>query len=245
MEKRLVRITVLAAVLFFGVASGWAFALDSGLPDAAVLSKLVNKKPGYSPYAGRDFPTRPFFGDTHVHTATSFDAGAFGTTLGPRDAYRFARGPKKSGKTTLAAMIVIYVIVVLGGRFGEGYCIANDHEQSLGRVFQQIQRIIKASPHLNQSAKILSSKIEFFATGATITALASDYAGAAGANPTIVVFDELWGYVSESSHRLWDEMVPVPTRKISMRLTVTYAGFSGESDLLWNLYQRGLQGEAA
>jgi hypothetical protein len=27
-----------------------------------------------------------------VHTATSFDAGAFGTTLGPGDAYRFARG---------------------------------------------------------------------------------------------------------------------------------------------------------
>ena len=49
-------------------------------------------KPPYSPYAGRDYPTRPFFGDTHLHTAFSFDAGAFGSRLGPRDAYRFARG---------------------------------------------------------------------------------------------------------------------------------------------------------
>ena len=44
------------------------------------------------PYAGRNFPTRPLFGDTHLHTAASFDAGAFGARLGPRDALRFARG---------------------------------------------------------------------------------------------------------------------------------------------------------
>jgi hypothetical protein len=50
----------------------------------------------------------------------------------------------------------------------------------------------------------------------------------------------LWGYVSERSRRLWDEMVPPPTRKIACRLTVTYAGFSGESVLLEELYKRGL-----
>ena len=46
----------------------------------------------YSPYAGRNFPTRVFFGDTHVHTGASMDAGAFGARLGPEEAYRFARG---------------------------------------------------------------------------------------------------------------------------------------------------------
>ncbi len=83
--------TALAFLLTVGFAIP-AMAQDAGQPDAAALAKVANKKPGYSPNAGRDFPTRPFFGDTHVHTATSFDAGAFGTTLGPRDAYRFARG---------------------------------------------------------------------------------------------------------------------------------------------------------
>jgi phage terminase large subunit-like protein len=86
----------------------------------------------------------------------------------------------------------------------------------------------------------LSDKIEFPLNGATITALASDYAGAAGANPTISTFDELWGYTSERSRRLWDEMVPPPTRKIACRLTTTYAGFEGESVLLEELYKRGL-----
>jgi hypothetical protein len=83
------------------------------------------------------------------------------------------------------------------------------------------------------------NKITFPATGATITAIASDYAGAAGANLTISCFDELWGYTSERSNRLWDEMIP-PTRKIALRLTTTYAGFTGESELLEKLYARGL-----
>lgn len=65
---------------------------DIGTLDKTSADKVFAAKPLYSPYAGRNFPTRPFFGDTHLHTAVSFDAGAFGARLGPRDAYRFARG---------------------------------------------------------------------------------------------------------------------------------------------------------
>ena len=50
------------------------------------------KAPGYSPYAGRNFPTRVYWGDSHTHTNLSIDARAFGVTLGPEEAYRFARG---------------------------------------------------------------------------------------------------------------------------------------------------------
>jgi hypothetical protein len=150
--------------------------------------------------------------------------------------------PKKSGKTATAAMAVIYVVVVLGGPYAEGIVCANDLEQAQGRVFQAIARIIDASPLLKDSAKVTANRIEFTSTGATIIAIASDYAGAAGANPTIIAFDELWAYTTERSQRLWDELIPVPTRKVSVRLTTTYAGFEGESELLEGLYKRGIAG---
>jgi hypothetical protein len=46
----------------------------------------------YSPYAQRNYPTRAYWGDTHVHTDNSLDARGFGVTLDVADAYRFARG---------------------------------------------------------------------------------------------------------------------------------------------------------
>jgi hypothetical protein len=65
---------------------------DTGQADRATLEKVHPTKAPYSPYTGRNFPTRPLFGDTHLHTSFSMDAGAFGCRLGPRDAYRLARG---------------------------------------------------------------------------------------------------------------------------------------------------------
>ena len=55
----------------------------------------------YSPYAGRNFPTAVFWGDTHVHTGNSLDAGAFGARLLPEDAHRFARGEELTSSTGL------------------------------------------------------------------------------------------------------------------------------------------------
>ena len=53
----------------------------------------------YSPYADRAFPTQVYFGDTHVHTGLSADAGGGGTRLMPRDAYRLARGEQVTSNT--------------------------------------------------------------------------------------------------------------------------------------------------
>lgn len=46
----------------------------------------------YSPYLKEDFPNQVFFGDTHLHTAFSADAGLAMATTTPDDAYRFAKG---------------------------------------------------------------------------------------------------------------------------------------------------------
>jgi len=151
--------------------------------------------------------------------------------------------PKKGGETATTAMAMLYVIIVLAGPYGEGYCCANDFEQAQGRVFAAITRIIEKSPLLKGSAKITGDKILFPSTGSTITAIASHYASAAGSNPSFITFDELWAYSSTAAERRWDEMVPVPTRAVSARWTSTYAGYEGESTLLEGLYKRGLAGE--
>ncbi len=62
------------------------------------MAKETFKRP-YSPYAGGAVPTRVFWGDTHLHTSFSMDAGAFGARLGPEDAYRFARGEEIQSNT--------------------------------------------------------------------------------------------------------------------------------------------------
>lgn len=67
--------------------------------DTAGLEAADLKGRPYSPYADRGYPTEVYFGDTHVHTSISADAGGGGTRLGPRDAYRFARGEQVNSNT--------------------------------------------------------------------------------------------------------------------------------------------------
>jgi phage terminase large subunit-like protein len=147
--------------------------------------------------------------------------------------------PKKSGKTTFAATICLVLMLLYGGHYPEATLAANDQDQAVGRVFEMVRRIVLASPLLRDGARITQDKITFSALNATITAIPASFAGAAGGNQNISVFDEAWAYTSERSRRLWDELVPPPTRKVACRLTVTYAGFEGESLLLEQLYQRG------
>ena len=78
--------------------------LSSGVNAQVGIITEESIKPGYtgnsySPYAQRDFPSRPFFGDQHVHTLYSMDAALFGNKLGLEEAWRFARGEEVTSST--------------------------------------------------------------------------------------------------------------------------------------------------
>ena len=95
--KRLLTPLITTACLLSGTA---AIAQDSGKPAPGTLEKLYPGKT-YSPYAKRNFPSNVYWGDTHLHTGLSLDAGVFGNTLGPDDAYRLARGEEIKSSTGL------------------------------------------------------------------------------------------------------------------------------------------------
>ena len=65
---------------------------------AESLSDVYSGKT-YSPYAQRSFPTRPLWGDTHLHTTYSMDARLYGNVLGLEEAYRFALGEEVTAST--------------------------------------------------------------------------------------------------------------------------------------------------
>jgi hypothetical protein len=60
---------------------------------------------GKASSAERPIPTQIFWGDTHLHTDVSLDAGAFGNRLGRDEAYRFARGEEVATSTGLSAQL--------------------------------------------------------------------------------------------------------------------------------------------
>jgi len=64
------RTATLAALLAVGLALP-AVAQDTGTLDKESAERVHPAKRPYSPYAGRNFPTRPFFGDTHLHTTSA------------------------------------------------------------------------------------------------------------------------------------------------------------------------------
>jgi terminase large subunit-like protein len=188
----------------------------------------------YNPETGQRFKLLPAEREFLAHALAT---GRDGRLLYPEMIYGAI---KKSGKTGFAALFVLTLLLLFGGPYAEAYIAANDFEQAQSRAFEMIRRTVETSPLLRGEAKISTDRITFAATGATIRVLASDFASAAGGHPTISVFDELWGYSSERARRLYDELVPVPTRRISCRLTVTHAGFEGEGELLQELYKRGM-----
>ncbi|MCG6900272.1 MAG: DUF3604 domain-containing protein [Gammaproteobacteria bacterium] len=71
---------------------------DGGTINREQVSRFFNQ-PGYSPYAGRNFPSRPLWGEMHLHTSWSGDAIAGGTRVGPDEALRFAKGEEITSNT--------------------------------------------------------------------------------------------------------------------------------------------------
>jgi len=91
-----------ALCLLLVTAAGESFAQDASPSLDAVSS--AHGGTAFSPYVGRNFPPRPLWGDQHLHTDISVDAGTM-CRLGQEDAYRFARGEEVTSTTGVRAKL--------------------------------------------------------------------------------------------------------------------------------------------
>lgn len=150
--------------------------------------------------------------------------------------------PKKGGKTTISGGIIRWAAETWG-RFGEIYCVGNDAKQAKERGFAKACQSIQLEPAYNEKRNqlpgrwgIQSKEATCLTTGTRVSAIASDYKGESGANPILSVWTEVWGIIHRDAMRFWAEMAPSPTRPDSIRWVESYAGYEGESELLWTLY---------
>ena len=87
------------SLLVSGLPLGEIASAQDPAPSPESLKDVFPAQKHYSPYAGREYPTQVYWGDTHLHTGLSMDAGAFGARLNPDDAHRFARGEEITSST--------------------------------------------------------------------------------------------------------------------------------------------------
>jgi hypothetical protein len=126
------RLHLVAAITALAFVAAPVIAQDAP-PATANKEKIA-----YSPYPGQDFPNRVLFGDTHLHTSYSTDAGMVGCTLTPEDAYRFALGMEVTSSTGVKARLNRPL----------DFLVVSDHAENLGLA----PAIAESNPDLLKNA---------------------------------------------------------------------------------------------
>ena len=114
--------TALLALSFSTALSGPAFAQGYSGDLAINPGDVRLGQRHYSPFVDQSFPNRVFWGDTHLHTSYSTDAGMIGNVLGPDEAFRFARGEKVRASLGEYAQLVRPL----------DFLVVADHAENLG-----------------------------------------------------------------------------------------------------------------
>jgi hypothetical protein len=96
--------------------------LGLSLSHPGIAEEIALKDERYSPFLGQDFPQQVWWGDTHVHTSYSTDAGMVGNRLGPDKAYQFALGQEVVSSTGVKTRL----------RRPLDFLVVADHAENLG-----------------------------------------------------------------------------------------------------------------
>jgi hypothetical protein len=147
--------------------------------------------------------------------------------------------PKKSGKSAIASAVTLYF--AYHNDYSHVYCLANDKKQADDRLYQPIYLNFELHKKLGGIFSNVDPKLTevILPNNSTkIEAIPCDAAGEAGAEPIFTGWSELWAFDTPIKRRLWTELTIPPTKYgRAMRWIESYAGFTGTSDILWQLYE--------
>ncbi|MEJ6684631.1 MAG: DUF3604 domain-containing protein [SAR86 cluster bacterium] len=172
----------------------------------------VNK---YSPMANAAHATNVYWGDSHLHTGLSLDAGLFGNTLGPDDAYRLARG----GKVIATSGLPVQLARPLD------WLIVTDHTDLMGIATD----IKKGTPNILANATARSWHEGFREGGAAAAAATFDLIKSFSQMtlPKQIVSDYSPG--SEVFGTVWSEIVNSAEKHNEPGLFTAFIGFEWTS----------------
>ena len=148
---------------------------------------------------------------------------------------------KKWGKTSIAGAVQQWACETWRS-FGEIYHMGNKLDQAKERGFKYTRQSIILSPWVNDW-DVTATKMTYLPNHSFIKALPVNAAGEAGGNQCLTTWTEMHGYKTEEDQRMYDEMQPVNTQPLSFRFVESYAGYKGESIVLWDIWEKAKKGE--
>jgi phage terminase large subunit-like protein len=145
----------------------------------------------------------------------------------------FAMIPRKSGKSTLAAGIAMYLLFCDAEPAGEIFGAAADRQQA-GIILDMCKAMVAASPALRARAKVYARSIFVPASGSAYKVVSSDAYSAHGFSPSAIIFDELH---VQPNRELYDALTTgTGARRQPLTVCITTAGYERES-LCYSMYE--------
>jgi len=173
-----------------------SFLLIATLFGSLAISQGLYTGKTYSPYAKRNFPSNVYWGETHLHTGLSLDAGLFGCVLDHDDAYQFARGDEVTSSTGLKVKLSRPLDWLVVADHSDLMGIATDIKQGAPNILE-IEKgrewhegFKKGGTAAGEAAFDL---ISHFAQGKIPEQLLIDY------SPGSSVYDDVWEYITETA----------------------------------------------
>ena len=149
---------------------------------------------------------------------------------------------KKSAKSTICAAVALERMSAI--EWGSCKIIGNDIKQADSRTAYYARRAVQLNPKLQDQINIKQYKIELN-NHSIIEAIPIDPTGEAGGNDDLIIWTEAWGLKDKKDIQMWEEMRLSPTKFGNSQIWIeSYAGYEGDSPVLYNLYEYGvLNGE--